>query len=168
MSKVFAISDHHFGHKDILDFEGLNRNFGKLASVDQHDDWLVEQHNAVCTKSDVIYFLGDVCVDMDRLDTHVKHMVGRKHLILGNHDRYDDVSMAQYKQVFETVKPIGRWKGWIMTHIPIHPQEIKVSRSWVRNLHGHLHSAMIDDPLYENCCIEHSNGYPVELSRATL
>lgn len=167
MSKVYAISDHHFAHKDILNFESENRNNGKLKSVSEHDDWLVDQHNSVCTKSDIIYFLGDVCMDLGSLKSHVRQMKGRKHLVLGNHDFYDNVSIARYREVFETVKPVNKWKGWIMTHIPIHPQEIKASRSWIKNLHGHLHSNVIDDPLYMSCCVEHCNGVPIELSRAT-
>ena len=170
MSKTFAISDHHFGHANILRFEGAHRNGGALACVEDHDDWLVLQHNKTVGKADVTYFLGDVCFNMDRLETHVAKMNGTKHLILGNHDRYDTVSMARYQQVFKTVSPMKYWKGWIMTHVPLHYQELKSSRKWAGNMHGHLHSQVVNfaevpDEQYMNVCVEHSNGIPVEIFR---
>ena len=51
-------------------------------------------------------------------------------------------------------------KGCILTHIPIHPDELNRYR---KNIHGHLHSKSIDDSRYVCVSLEHTYMAPIEL-----
>ena len=53
MSGLFFIGDTHFGHHKIA----VLRGFG---SVQEHDEYLIEQWNATVRKRDTVWHLGDV------------------------------------------------------------------------------------------------------------
>ena len=81
--ELFLTADHHFGHLKIC--EMTNRPF---ASVEEMNETLIANHNAVVKPGDRVIFLGDVC--MGKLANTlplVARMNGHKILILGNHDR---------------------------------------------------------------------------------
>jgi calcineurin-like phosphoesterase family protein len=62
-----------------------HRPFG---SVQEMNETLIANHNALVKPDDIVWFLGDVCMGQlaDTLPL-VARMNGRKYLILGNHDR---------------------------------------------------------------------------------
>jgi calcineurin-like phosphoesterase family protein len=92
--KVFFISDLHIGHKNILTFAQGHR-YGN--TMDEHDRWLVEQWNSVVkNKKDIVYVLGDVCFDRDKLKL-IGQMNGSKILLLGNHDQF---KLEDYQKYF--------------------------------------------------------------------
>ena len=84
MSKVFFISDLHLGHKNILSFAGDYRGGD---TVEEHDEWIVDQWNSVVGKRDVVYVLGDVAFTREGL-AKCNRLVGNKKLILRNHDNF--------------------------------------------------------------------------------
>lgn len=54
MSKVFFTSDHHFGHKLIIDFE--SRPF---SGVEEMNRTMIENWNSVVGEGDTVFHLGD-------------------------------------------------------------------------------------------------------------
>ena len=141
---VYFIGDLHLGHENIMKFG--QRNF---PSIEEHDEYLVTAWNSVVkSKRDLVWVLGDVAMEIESLKLMDK-MVGRKVLVMGNHDRFDTQVYLKY---FEKVVAFEkRYHGLVMTHIPIHPNEMN-NRNWNYNLHGHIHMAdrMPYDPQYIN------------------
>ena len=74
MSRVFFISDLHFGHKNIMGFAGQYRH-GDTYIENIHET--IKLWNSVITKQDKVYILGDVCFHMEYLDV-LGEMAGRK------------------------------------------------------------------------------------------
>lgn len=155
MSRIFFISDHHFGHKSILSFAGQYRDNGKLLTIDEHDAWLIRQHNSIVTKNDLVWFLGDVCFDKAKLPL-LKKMNGSKHLILGNHDEF---SSSEYLKYFNKIHGFMKYKGFWLSHAPIHETELRGKF----NIHGHLHHNNINHPKYICVSVEQCNGLPISL-----
>ena len=144
MSTVFFISDTHFGHKKIIDFEWASRPFD---SIEEHDEQLVQNWNEVVTKRDVVYHLGDVLFGKHSF-VQLSRLNGTKKLVMGNHDRYP---IADYAEHFTKIFGSMKFDDAVLTHIPVHTNQF---HRFARNLHGHMHSKTIDDPRYINCCCE--------------
>ncbi len=147
MTERWTISDHHFGHSNILtfcDYDGKpTRQFD---SPDQMDEYMVEMHNSVVKEGDVVYFLGDVAIPKRGL-LNLEKMNGSKRLIMGNHDIH---KVAQYKKYFKELYGYRVMvDDFIMSHIPLHPD--CVTKRFVCNVHGHLHTNEIkmENPLYD-------------------
>lgn len=157
MSKVYLISDLHFAHKKILDFAG---DYRVGDTVDQHNEILIHKWNSVVTKRDKVFVLGDVCMGGTDNKKLLHQLLGHKVLIKGNHDRWP---IKSYLDVFENVWGIVKYKGFWLSHCPIHPAELR----GCRNIHGHVHSSTImdhyhqPDPRYINVCVEACYGFPV-------
>lgn len=154
MNKIHIISDTHFGHAKILDFEAGARSF---ASIKDHDDALVDNWNSVVNKNDTVWHLGDVLFGGNSFDI-LGRLNGIKKLVMGNHDRYP---MNKYLEHFSQVFGAAKIDNCILTHVPIHPSQFYRFRG---NIHGHLHSNIIDDARYVNVSAEQVNLTPVLLS----
>lgn len=153
MNRVFIISDTHFGHKKVIEFEKLYRPF---ASIEEHDEELIKRWNATVFKKDTVWHLGDVLFGREAFSV-LPRLNGIKKLVLGNHDVYPASDYLQYfSQVFGAVK----LRNCIMTHIPIHPSEMRGCKA---NIHGHLHSKTISDSRYYNVSAELHGLKPVLL-----
>ena len=144
-NRVFVIGDTHFGHKKILDFEKDSRPF---LTIEEHDQYLVDSWNRTVNKNDVVWHLGDVLFGEHSFDTLAK-LNGTKHLVMGNHDVYP---MEKYKQHFNKVVGAVKLRNFIFTHIPVHPSQFY---RFTGNIHGHMHSAFLDDKRYINVSAEH-------------
>lgn len=149
MSVVRHISDLHLGHKKILHF---SPNRGGT-NVDEHDEWIVKQWNSVVGKRDIVYVHGDVCFDMEKMPLF-NRMNGKKRLIIGNHDKFD---MGVYLKYFEQVHGFMKYKGYWLSHAPIHPDELRGGI----NIYGHVHNNPIKDPRYACVCVEQLDGKPI-------
>lgn len=153
MSKVRFIGDLHLGHKNITKFSGPER--GGITNSDDHDLWIIEQWNSVCTKNDLIWVLGDVCMDKSKLPL-LKKMKGVKHLILGNHDEF---TLETYAPYFNKIHGFLKYKGMWLSHCPVHPDELRGKI----NIHGHCHNKPINDPRYVCVSVERVQGMPLDL-----
>lgn len=88
---TFFTSDHHFGHANILKYEDekrRNMHGGRFASIEKHDDYLIDQWNAIVSPDDLVYCLGDISYKQFTLENVLPRMNGEKILIVGNHDPY--------------------------------------------------------------------------------
>lgn len=148
--RVFIISDTHFGHRKVIEFENVHRPF---ATIEAHDRELVARWNATVRKKDTVWHLGDVC--MGNGHTILSELRGIKRLVMGNHD---EQSIEVYQQYFSSIHGAAEYKHCILTHIPVH--ECQFPR-YVKNIHGHLHSKCIDDPRYFCASVERIGLAPV-------
>tara|TARA_R110000737_G_scaffold346575_1_gene376534 strand:- start:88 stop:603 length:516 start_codon:yes stop_codon:yes gene_type:complete len=126
MGKIFIISDLHFGHTNMA----LKRGF---VSAEEHDNYIIEKWNAVVTKKDTVWILGDITMEKAKYEI-LDRLKGLKNVVLGNHDLPQHVP-KMLEHVNKVCSSFTK-KNIIFTHIPIHLQEICRFR---KNVHGHLH-----------------------------
>jgi calcineurin-like phosphoesterase family protein len=151
MSKVFVIADTHFGHKNIVSWGRK-----QFATIEEHDRELVRRWNAVVTKHDVVWHLGDVFFTKNG-HTPLADLNGMKHLVMGNHDHHP---LRIYQNYFNKILGAAEYGSVILTHIPIHESQ---RYRWARNVHGHLHELSVPDPWYACVSCDHTNLAPIEL-----
>jgi calcineurin-like phosphoesterase family protein len=137
MGNIFLTSDWHLGETR---FNYLQRN---VSTDEEHIELLMNNHNSVVGKTDLVYILGDVLynrADVDKYLPLLNEFNGRKVLVRGNHDRH--ISDNQFRPYFQDV--IAEDSGinidfcsisCFMTH---YPTRGKVDRF---NLVGHVHGA---------------------------
>lgn len=153
MSTVYFISDLHLYHAGILEFQGFYRAAVMgVSTIEDHDNMLHKNIVDGTTKRDIIYILGDLgnhCVAYDLM----KAVKGEIRLVLGNHDKHTHIpDYASLPNV--TIYPPHKYKGYWITHIPIHPIEL-----WgKKNIHGHVHSHNVKDEMYINVSVEATCG----------
>lgn len=163
MIDTWFISDTHFGHKNILEYEKEARPFD---TIEEMNEKIIANWNKTVSPKDLIYHLGDFAFGSDNIAI-AGRLNGRKKLILGNHDVYD---YSLYIPYFERLYGAFHWKKCILTHIPVHPDNL--GHRFLINIHGHLHSRTvkdqlglppewIDDPNYFNVSCERHNLTPV-------
>lgn len=179
MHNKFFIADTHFGHGNILTFK---RNDGtplrEFASIEEHDETLVKNWNAVVRPVDTVYALGDIVIHRRNMPI-LGRLNGKKRLIRGNHDIFPT---KEYIHYFDEVLAYRVFndtpKKFICSHIPIHPESLS---RWSANVHGHLHANAVrmfveDHESYNNygmkevrdsryvcVSVEHTNYTPLHL-----
>jgi len=158
MSNILFISDTHFSHARILEFE--NPEGGKIrpgfSCVEEMDEHIVDRWNATVRPYDKVYHLGDVT--MSRKDVSiVGRLNGHKRLIRGNHDL---APIEEYLKHFDDVYASRVLDNMIFTHIPIHPESLGRFRA---NVHGHIHASPGYGAGYLNVSVEAINYTPVSL-----
>jgi calcineurin-like phosphoesterase family protein len=83
--KKFYIADTHLGHARLLSMQPR-----PFATIDEHDEYLIEAWNSVVGQTDIVYHLGDFAFNLSRNSDRIREVFGclngRKCLILGNHD----------------------------------------------------------------------------------
>lgn len=157
-NRVFVIADTHFGHKNVIEFEKEARPF---ATIEEHDDELVRRWNDTVKKNDTVWHLGDVLFGRAAFDT-LRRLNGVKKLVLGNHDHYPT---ADYLEHFNAVYGCVKLRGCIFSHIPVHPYQLGRFKA---NVHGHMHSATMDDPRYICVSAEQTGLAPALLDTVLL
>ena len=133
--KRWLVGDWHLGEDR---FEIMGRPF---TSVDEHVIFLVNEHNELVGKDDLVINVGDVCYQKNPRYLHyVNFFHGEKILIRGNHDRV--FTDEQLKPFFSQIIPEG--EGMMIdglgfpayaTHYP------SLGRIDCFNAVGHIHSA---------------------------
>jgi calcineurin-like phosphoesterase family protein len=67
--------------------------------------------------------------------------------------------MERYREHFSQVYGAASMSGMILTHVPVHPDQLKYR--FKGNIHGHLHSHVVDDSRYYNVSCEQINLTPI-------
>jgi calcineurin-like phosphoesterase family protein len=160
MQNVYFISDLHFFHNNIIKYE--NRPF---CSVEEMNREIIKRWNNTVSKSDRVFVLGDISFSsFAETEQVVRSLNGIKHLIMGNHDR--GRSVAWWLNIgFDKVSeyPIIYRDFLILSHEPMHMNE---SMPYV-NLHGHIHSQLLEGRKHINMCVEHWDYTPVHIDTIT-
>lgn len=158
MQKVFMISDHHFGHKNIIDFE--SRPF---SNVEEMTAVMVERWNSVVGKDDRVFHLGDFSLlNKEKTREIVSNLNGYKFLVMGNHDRgrtrawwldagFDEVS--EYPVVYSGFYFLSHEPMYMNKHMPY------------ANIHGHIHGQKYEGHQYVNVSVEHWDFTPVSFDQ---
>lgn len=165
MPSVFLTSDTHFGHAGVCRF--LREDGTKLRpweDPEEMDEAMIESWNKTVKPTDKVYHLGDVVINRKALKT-LHRLNGEKVLIKGNHDIF---RLNEYTTFFKDVRGSHVMNGLILTHIPLHPDQLY---RFGCNIHGHLHSNRVMqtdqygvrtiDPRYFSVCVEHTDFKPV-------
>jgi calcineurin-like phosphoesterase family protein len=146
----FVISDHHFGHENILKFGRIDGTpvRPEFSSVEHMNEEMIRRHNQVVGKNDKVYFLGDVAFKATDLHAVMPRLNGRKVLILGNHDK---LRMDDYYKYFKSIysaryrKDLGP-DGVMLCHYPLH-----IDANYPNSpicVHGHIHEKEITTEIY--------------------
>jgi calcineurin-like phosphoesterase family protein len=172
MINTWFISDLHFHHRNILEYEPVARPFSSLTEM---HETIIQRWNSVVKPKDIVFILGDFCFSKSGLGIALR-LNGKKRLVLGNHDTF---SSSDYLCYFEKLYGVLFWNQCILSHIPVHSDQL--GRRWHINVHGHLHSRIIkcteyvgllpgtqedvyreiEDKRYFNVSCEHHNLTPV-------
>lgn len=131
MINVWFISDTHFGHKNILEYEKEARPF---STIEEMHEAMIERWNRVVKEKDIVYHLGDFAFGRDNIKIASK-LNGNKRLIMGNHDVYPATDYLLY---FTKLAGVLFYKKCILSHIPVHINNL--GKRCILNIHGHLHS----------------------------
>ena len=149
MNEVWFTSDTHFGHKNILEYEKEARPF---ETVEEMNEALISNWNDTVRPKDIVYHLGDFAFGRSNVEL-AGRLNGRKRLIMGNHDVYNN---SVYLDYFEKLFGVHYWRRCVLSHIPVHVGNLG-SRA-ILNVHGHLHSRHVMMPATELYSIATNNG----------
>lgn len=146
----FVIADLHFGDERVR--ASGRRQFADVCDMEEA---IVRRWNQRVSSTDTVYVLGDV----GYAGSHelIRGLNGTKHLVAGNCDR---LGILIASRLFETVSVVRRLPGALLTHIPVHPSQL---RGQCVNVHGHLHSLSLDDPRYRCVSVEQTGYAPLSL-----
>ena len=71
--RTWVAADHHFGHANILNFKREDGTpLRPFKTIEEHDETIIANHNALVRPEDRVYLLGDVCINR-----HSRHLLGR-------------------------------------------------------------------------------------------
>ncbi len=140
-SRVTLFSaDSHYGHKNVIQY--CNRPF---KTVEEMNETLVTNWNNKVRKQDIVYHIGDFAfLTPEKAKTIFDRLNGEKHLVMGNHDRYDVMkrlgwaSISQYKEIKVNGQSI------VLLHYAMKVWNKSHHGSW--HLYGHSHNSLPDDP----------------------
>jgi len=149
MNKVFVISDTHFLHNKIVEYQGRPQN---------HNELMFKNWNSVVDKDDLVIHCGDLSAGVgkhengfEKLKKICLNLNGRKVLLRGNHDHFTN---EQYNELgFEGVHDTIIMGHTLFCHYPPKIDEwtkdrykplienIIARQKLVRYvIHGHSHS----------------------------
>ncbi len=127
MKNIWFTSDNHFGHANIIRF--CNRPFKHVSEMNEK---LISNWNEIIRPNDEVYHMGDFSFER-HADVTAKRLMGRKHLIRGNHDKERNLKIIAPH--FEWIKDyydlrVGKQR-FILFHYPI--------RNWHHCYSGTIH-----------------------------
>jgi len=140
----FYVSDLHFGHENIIKL--CKRPF---SNVDEMNEVLIKKWNEKVTNGDTVYIIGDLFFRSATDSCEVlKRLKGKKHLIIGNHDKSwlpkmgkDDI--AKYFESVSHMQVINTNKGIAtLCHYPM----MSFEGSFL--IHGHIHNNTKNAPYW--------------------
>lgn len=138
-------ADHHFLHGGNPDapragvIDWCNRPFANIAEM---TDALIEAHNAVASRTTNVYIIGDFAVGKDEKAKRriFDKMNGRKHLIIGNHEKNDTLRLGWASEPSYRKTVIDNGRSIFLDHL--------CARSWpgmyreAYHFYGHTHGRL--------------------------
>lgn len=137
MGRKLYISDCHFGHVNVIKFDGR-----PFETVEEMDEYMIKTWNENVTKQDDVFILGDFSMHTATKTTEIlKRLNGRKHLVQGNHDRWlnaKNKKMLVFIDRYRVIKDNER--KIILSHFPM-PLYLNNNIENYVHLFGHVHSS---------------------------
>lgn len=149
---IFLTSDEHYNHKNIITY--CDRPF---ADVNEMNRGLIERHNSVVQKDDIVWHVGDFSLNEKIVPEIFKQLNGGHYLVSGNHDpthachrKHAEATRRYLMYGFRGVyMNIDNFEGkFLVTHMPYagdrsgkerYPEyRMKDEGKWL--LHGHIHT----------------------------
>lgn len=143
--KIFFTSDLHIGHANIIKY--CNRPY---ADVQEMSEQILKSWNGTVPEDADVFILGDVFFRISKYNQKLfmDKLNGRKHLILGNHDRLSNLELSCYKHISsldqivikQRVEDKHEYTTLVLSHYPLY--------SWAGitrgtfNLFGHEHNSI--------------------------
>lgn len=130
------MSDHHLGHANII--KHCNRPF---RSVEEMDEVILRNHNEVTETTDDVYLGGDLMYKCSDPLKYLKQMKGKKHLVIGNHDKWILKDRDIRRQFVEIDKTIRVYEGNVCIELCHYPMvEWDGYFQGVLHFYGHIHN----------------------------
>jgi calcineurin-like phosphoesterase family protein len=146
-------ADEHYGHGSIIQY--ANRPFG---GVEEMDTVLVENHNKVVGKGDVVVHAGDFClVNKKGMEEYAKQLNGTHIWIRGNHDHW--MGKDGHEIWCKTIEGIFV----CVCHYPMRSWPSSCYNSW--QLFGHVHGRMVLESKQYDVGVDNNGYYPVSWER---
>jgi calcineurin-like phosphoesterase family protein len=128
-----------------------------------HDETIVGNILGTLPRRSKLYILGDVGhgLGLEKLVDGIKAKHAKNPIVLipGNHD---NGKAREYLDFFDDIHGPRSYRGWWLSHFPIHPQEIFKRKG---NVHGHIHvtstTGLLEFP-YFNVNVDLNNYLPVD------
>ena len=136
MGEVFFTADSHFGHSGVIRLS--NRPF---RSLEEMEEALIDQWNAVVTPDDLVYHLGDFCFKGSKPAARVlERLNGAVVLIRGNHDSDNTAKLPHWRSVHDLLEIRHQKQRLVLCHYPM----LEWPGAWrgAVHLHGHTHGAV--------------------------
>lgn len=127
MAKFYS-ADYHFGHQNVITLS--KRPFEDLKEMTEA---IVERHNERIKNSDDVYFLGDFGFEVQKgyLERIFNKLNGRKHLIIGNHDKKEVLRLPWSSKPRERLTVVDEGRTIVLSHY--------AERSWNKMYRGAFH-----------------------------
>jgi calcineurin-like phosphoesterase family protein len=129
-------ADNHFGHEAII---GLSSR--PFASVEEMDETMIANWNAVVQRGDNVWHVGDFAhrCDLKRRRAIFSRLNGSKHLVPGNHDDADTLSLA-WASIGQIRQIIVDGQKLVLCHYGM--RTWPGSRRGAIHLYGHSHGTL--------------------------
>lgn len=159
---TFFTSDTHFGHVNIIKY--CKRPF---SSVEEMDNTLVRNWNAIVRPEDTVYHLGDFAVGGGPATPYLRRLSGNIYFCRGNHDKrlinyysYDFDSSVPYLRELTVEK-----QEIVLCHYAMKVWNGSHKGHW--QLYGHSHGTLPDDPNSLSCDVgvDCWNYFPVSMDQ---
>lgn len=141
MAQKLYISDTHFGHKNVIEFD--KRPF---TDVEEMDQMMLSYWKSKVQKDDEVYIIGDLCYRSDKGPVwYLQRLPGKKHLIIGNHDektlKYPG-ALDYFESVDKMMHVEDNGRHICLCHFPIAEWNGYYRNSY--HLYGHIHAKLAD------------------------
>ena len=135
--KNFYISDLHFGHANVLAYDGR-----PWVDIAKHDEALIDNWNSTVSNIDTVYILGDVIWAKEKeWPAIICKLNGKKVLVRGNHDpsQFSAVTKNLFEDIkdYKEIKDDGR--NVVLSHYPIPCFNKHFYGEY--HLYGHVHNS---------------------------
>lgn len=136
---IYFFSDLHIGDKGIINYERT-----EFKTVEEHNDFIAATLQKL-HETDLLYILGDLGWDLEKIKEIFKTLKCKVILILGNHDKRNINFYRTLPNVIEVYQtPIWFNKRVLLSHEPYPVPD------GCFNIHGHLHDAKLTLSNYIN------------------
>ncbi len=133
----YYISDTHFGHRNVIAFDGR-----PFSDIDEMDTTLIANWNSRVKADDDVWILGDFCFKAEKDPSYyLKKLNGKKHLIIGNHDKETLISEKACEHFVSMDKMLHIEdcnKHIVLCHFPIADWNGRYRGAY--HIYGHIHN----------------------------